>query len=255
MLIPTVLATALIVSRKSLWSSLSFKEFHHCMRHLMSMGVYGQGFSLAYYCKLQAPLLILDALNLPTEITKVGIISRFSVLLISGLSILSPLFFVRIGNALQKKDWTEFQFWTHLGLGVSAGMAIIVGGVCFFFGPLICKAWTGGIVNLDQFGQIVLAVYCASLLFQYLLLAVSAPDSVTIRRVRWLFWVEALAVPAIGALGALYFGGSGMLGGMGLVMALTVSIQFVVILRRVSSERTGNSGRIPGRRGEVIPLP
>jgi hypothetical protein len=237
-LFPIFVATFVVIPRLKLTSSLSPCEFRTNARELIGVGAFGFGYDVSAYCKLQAPLALLSALNLSNEIAPIGLGLRLVGLISGGLSIVIPILFLRIGAAIHVRDQDAGRLWTRLGMVGAAAAAVAVAGMFNIFGETIYRTWTGGVVRLDQADQIALAAFSALSLAQSLLFPLAAPDPDIAGKLRWLFWFEGPAVLAAGVAGALAvpaaYGGAGMLAGATLVMGNITLVLLVFLARRSS---------------------
>jgi hypothetical protein len=239
MLFPFLIATIVIVPRLDLAANPSAREFGSFARQLFGVGIFGFGYEVAAYCKLQAPLPLLSALGLASEIAPIGLGLRLIALISGGLSVIIPLLFLRIGAAIQAGDQDARQLWTRLGIACAAAVAIASAGLFDMFGDAVYRIWTGGAVTLDQTQGVALAAFSALSLAQNLLFPLVAPDPAIAGQVRWLFWLEGPAVLAAGVVGTLVvrpaYGGAGMLAGAALVMGAVILILLVLLAKRRSS--------------------
>jgi hypothetical protein len=236
MLFPFVVATFVISPRLDLAASLSLQEFRARTCQLFGIGVFGFGYEMASYFKLQAPLTLLSALGLSHEIAPVGLGLRLVGLISGGLSIVTPILLLRIGTAVHVHDRVARRLWTHLAIACAAAVAVATAGLLDMFGEAIYRVWTGGVVTLDQPDRAALAAFSALSLAQNLLFPLVAPDPAIAWKVRWLFWLEGPTVLAAGAVGALVVspahGGAGMLTGAALVMGAVILILLVLLAKR-----------------------
>jgi len=236
MLFPFVIATFTVLPRLDLAAGLSWPVFLACTRRLFGVGVFGFGYEMAAYCKLQAPLALLSALGLSSQIAPVGLGLRLVALISGGLSVVIPLLLLRIGTAIQSGDWEARKLWTRLGFACAAAAAVAAAGLFTVFGGLIYRLWTGGAVTLDWPQQAALAAFAAAALAQNLLFPLAAPDPAVAGQLRWLFWLEGPALVAVAVSGATavpaVYGGAAMLSGAALVMGLTVIAQLGVLAIR-----------------------
>jgi hypothetical protein len=239
-LFPVFAAAFGVIPRLNLTSSLSPHEFRTNARELIGVGAFGFGYEVSSYCKLQAPLVLLGALDLSAEIAPVGLGLRLVGLIIGGLSIVIPILFLRIGAAIHVRDQDAGRLWTRLGIAGAAAVAVMAGGIFTIFGEAIYRTWTGGIVGLDHADGIALAAFSALSLAQSLLFPLAAPDPSIARKLRWLFWLEGPTVLVAGAAGALAvpadWGGAGMLAGAALVIGAVTLVLLVVLARRSSPQ-------------------
>jgi hypothetical protein len=222
MLFPFVVATFAAVPRLKVTGKLSLQEFSTSARRLVGAGIFGFGYELAAYCKLQAPLALLSALGFSSDIAPIGLGLRLIGLVSGGLSIVVPILFLRIGAAIHARDQDARRLWSRLGIACAAVVAIAAAGLFSVLGETIYRTWTGGTVTLDRPQQVALAVFAALSLAQNLLFPLTAPDPAIAGKLRWLFWLEGPAVLAAATAGALAvpsaYGGAGMLAGIALVM-------------------------------------
>ncbi len=236
-LFPCFVATFAVIPKLNLRSSLSSREFKNNARELIGGGAFGLGYEVSSYCKLQAPLALLGALNLSNEIPPVGLGLRLVGLIIGGLSIVIPILFLRIGAAIHARDRDARRLWTRLGIAGAVAVAIMAFAMFNLFGDAIFRTWTGGVVRLDHTDGIALGAFSALSLAQSLLFPLAAPDPSIARKLRWLFWLEGPTVLAAGVAGATLipsvYGAAGMLAGAALVMG-TVTLVLLVCLNRRS---------------------
>ena len=240
-LFPFLVATFLIIPRLSFSVRTSIEEFSGRARELIGVGFFGFGYEIAAYCKLQAPLALLSALGLSSAIAPVGLGFRLISLMGSGLSIITPILFLRIGAAIQNHDYDARRQWTRLGMTFAAVFGAAAAGLILISGQTIYQKWTGGAVILDQADQVAIATFSALCLVQFLLFTLAAPDPAIAERLRWLFWLEGPAALATGTVGAIAvpaaYGGAGMLAGVAVVMGVAVLI-LLVLLTVGSSSRS-----------------
>lgn len=248
MLFPVVVAAFAIIPQLHLAVSLSLRELRARARQLIGVGVFGFGYEIAAYCKLQAPLALLSALELSGEIAPIGLGLRLITLISSGLTIVIPILFLRIGAAVHVRDQDAHRLWSLLGFACAAAVAIAAAGLFLMFGQTIYQTWTGGVIALDRPDQVALAAFSALSLAQTLLFPLAAPDPAVAGRLRWLFWLEGPAVLVAGAVGALTVsaGGAGMLAGEALVMGAT-TILLLVFLARSHGRSEGSDAKPQGR--------
>jgi hypothetical protein len=240
-LFPAFVAIVAVIPRLRLTSRLLSGDFRTYARELIGVGAFGFGYEVSSYCKLQAPLALLSALNLSNEIAPIGLGLRLIGLITGGLSIVIPILFLRIGAAIHVRDMDAGRLWTRLGIVGAAAVAVMAAGIFSLFGAAIYRAWTGGVVELDRADGIALAVFSALALAQSLLFPLVAPDPSITAKLRWLFWLEGPAVLAAGVAGAAavpsVYGAAGMLAGTALVMGCTILILLVFLGKRSSSFR------------------
>lgn len=240
MMLPALIATLAILPRMKLAARVSLHDLISSSRRLVGVGIFGYGYEIAAYCKIQAPLTLLSALHLSNEIAPVGIGLRVVALVSGSLSIVIPILFLRIGQASQLQDQEARRLWTYLGIACSIAVAIAIAGLFLLFGQPVYQTWTGGAVKLDQSDQVALAAFSALYLAQNLLYPLAAPHPAIAGKLRWMFWLEALAILAAGTGGALAvpaaYGGAGMLAGATLVLGLTVLILLVFLARSLKAE-------------------
>jgi hypothetical protein len=239
-LFPVFIATFVVIPRLDLRSSLSPREFRTNARDLIGVGAFGFGYEVSSYCKLQAPLVLLGALNLSNEIAPVGLGLRLVGLIIGGLSIVIPILFLRIGTAIHVRDQDAGQLWTRLGIVGAAAVAVMAAGIFAIFGEAIYRMWTSGAVGLDHAHRIALAAFSAVSLTESILFPLAAPDPSIARKLRWLFWLEGPAVLAASVAGAIAvptaYGGAGMLAGAALVMSSATLVLLVFLAKRSSPQ-------------------
>lgn len=238
-LFPFVTATFSILPQLNLRAGLPWHDFLACTRGLIRVGVFGFGYELASYCKLQAPLMLLSLLGLSNQIASVGLGLRLTGLISGGAAIIVPILLVRIGTAIQAGDRDARRFWTHLGIVCTAAFALAAAGLFAIFGDAVYRLWTGGTVGLDGAQQIALAAFAALSLAQGLVFPLVAVDPAVTGRLQWLFWLEGPAVLAMGVVGALIapaaYGGAGMLAGVSVVMSIAVLILLMFLTKEPSS--------------------
>jgi hypothetical protein len=235
-LLPLLVATFVVIPKLNLSSRLSPREFRNNAHELIGVGAFGFGYEASFYCKLQAPLVLLGVLGLSNQIAPVGLGLRLVGFIIGGLSIVVPILFLRIGAAIHVQDHDAGRLWTRLGIAGAAVVAIIAAGIINIFGETVYRTWTGGIVGLGHADGIALAAFSALCLSQSLLFPLAAPDPSIARKLRWLFWLEGPAVLAAGVAGALVvptaYGGAGMLAGAALVMGGVTLVLLVFLSKR-----------------------
>jgi len=93
-----------VAPRLNLAVSPSLDEFNRSARQLIRVGVFGFGYEIAAYCKLQAPLALLALWVSQMRSPSVGLGFRLISLMSSGLSIIIPILFLRIGAAIHVRD-------------------------------------------------------------------------------------------------------------------------------------------------------
>jgi hypothetical protein len=239
-LFPIFVATIAVIPRLNRTSRLSPHEFKTNVRELVGVGAFGFGYEVSTYCKLQAPLALLSALNLSGEIAPVGLGLRLVGFLIGAQSIVIPILFLRIGAAVHFRDRGAERLWTRLGMAGAAAVAVIAVMTFKIFGDAIYRTWTGGIVGLDHADGNALAAFSALSLAQSLLFPLAAPDPAIARRLRWLFWLEGPSVLTAGVVGASLvpasYGAAGMLAGATLVMGTVTLVLLVSLGKRPSPE-------------------
>jgi hypothetical protein len=237
-LFPFLGATLMVIPRLNLAVKPSLEEFGRGARELFSLGLFGFGYEIAAYCKLQAPLALLSALGLSNAIAPVGLGFRLVSVIGSGLSIVIPILFLRIGAAIHIRDQDARRQWTRFGIAFAIAAGVASAGLIMIFGQAIYQTWTGGAVTLDQTEQITIAAFAALNLAEFLLFAIAAPDAALAGQLRWLFWLEGPAILAAGTVGAVAVpsanGGAGMLAGADLVMGIILSFLLVSLTRRQS---------------------
>lgn len=250
MLFPVVVATFVIAPRLDLTVIPSLKEIGASGRQLVGIGIFGFGYEVSAYCKLQAPLALLSALGLPNGIAPVGLGLRLVTLINGGLSAVMPILFLRIGAAIHARDHEARQLWTRLGIACAVIVGVATAGLFTIFGEAIFRTWTGGAVTLNWAEQIAIAFFASLFLAQTLLFQLTAPDPAIARQLRWLFWLEGPTVLLASTVGALTvpsaYGGAGLLAGATLVIGLVVLISLVFLARAHSSQDSGtgfNSNR------------
>jgi hypothetical protein len=234
-LFPFLAATFVVVPGLNLAVIPSLKEFNSRARELVGVGLFGFGYEIAAYCKLQAPLAILSVLGLSNAIAPIGLSFRLVSLIGSGLSIIIPILFLRIGAAIQTRDQDARRQWTRLGIASAVASGVAAAGFFLIFGQAIYQTWTGGAVTLSQAEQVAIAAFAGLCLAQFLLFPLAAPDPALAGQLRWLFWLEGPAVLAAGTMGALAvpaaYGGAGMLAGAALVISVIVLILLMFLAR------------------------
>jgi O-antigen/teichoic acid export membrane protein len=240
MLFPFLVAALAVIPQLRLAVRLSLRELRESARQLIGVGVFGFGYEMAAYCKFAAPLTLLSVLSLSKEIAPVGLGLRLVMLIGGGLSIVIPILFLRIGTAIHARDQDAERLWTRLGIACAAIVAVAAAAMFNIFGDAIYRAWTGGVVRLDQADQVALSAFFAVALGQNLLFPLAAPDPAIAGKLRWLFWLEGPAVLATGAFGALAvpsaYGGAGMLAGAVLVMGAVTLILLIFLARRSTTQ-------------------
>jgi O-antigen/teichoic acid export membrane protein len=238
-LFPFVAATFFMLPQLNLRAGLPWRDFLACASRLISVGVFGFGYELASYCKLQAPLMLLGLLGLSGQIATVGLGLRLTGLVSGGMSILVPILLVRIGMAIQAGDSNARRFWTRVGVVCALGLAFAAAGLFAIFGETIYRLWTNGTVGLDGPQQLALAAFIALSLAQGLVFPIIAPDPAVTGRLQWLFWLEGPAVLVMGVAGALVvpaaYGGAGMLAGVSVVMGIAMLILLMFLTKEPSS--------------------
>jgi O-antigen/teichoic acid export membrane protein len=243
-LFPFVTATFFVLPQLNLRTGLPWRDFLACARRLVSVGVFGFGYELASYCKLQAPLMLLGMLGLSNQIASVGLGLRLTGLVSGGLSIFVPILLVRIGTAIQAGDPDARRLWTNLGIVCAAASSFVAAGLFAIFGETIYRLWTGGTVGLDRAQQLALAAFAALSLAQGLIFPLVAPDPAATGRLQWLFWLEGPAVLAMGVAGALIvpaaYSGAGMLAGVSVVMSIAMLILLMFLTKEPSSYGPGS---------------
>jgi O-antigen/teichoic acid export membrane protein len=239
LLVPFLAATFFILPRLNLQAALPWRDFLACARRLISVGIFGFGYELAAYCKLQAPLMLLGVLGLSGQIASVGLGLRLTGLIGGGLSIIVPILLVRIGTAIQAGDRDARRFWTYLGIASATAIAFAAAGLFAVFGETVYRLWTGGVVGLDGAQRVALAAFAALSLAQGLIFPLVAPDPAVTGRLQWLFWLEGPAVLALGAAGAFIvpaaYAGAGMLAGASVVMTAAILILLMFLMKASSS--------------------
>jgi hypothetical protein len=231
---PFLVATLLVVSRLDLANGPTLREVRDNARQLFGFGVFGYGNEIADYCKLQAPLALLSALELSSEVAPVGLGFRFIGLVGGALWIVIPIFFVRIGTAVHLGNQDAARLWTRLGIACAAAVALAGAGSFLLGGPEIYRVWTDDVVVLRYPDQLALAAFASLSLSQNLVFALVAADPSRADRLRWLFWIEGPAVLAAGTFGALIvpvaYSAAAMLSGGGLIMMITTSVMLISLL-------------------------
>lgn len=238
-LFPFVAAAFSIFPQLNLTADLSWRDFLACARRLVGVGVFGFGYEMASFCKLQAPLTLLGLLGLSNQIASIGLGLRLTGLISGGSSIVIPILLLRIGTAIQTGDRNARRLWTHLGFATAAAFAFGAAGLFAIFGETICYLWTGGAVALDRPQQMALAAFAALSLGQSLVFPLVAPDPAVTGRLQWLFWLEGPAVLAMGIAGTLVvpsaYGGVGMLVGVSMVMSISMLTLLIFLTKQPSS--------------------
>jgi hypothetical protein len=232
MLFPAMSAGCLILSENQVWRRRELHQLRLCTQRLLLEGRYGLGYSVSLYCKTQAPLLILDVMEQSDDIAKTGLSLRFAALVYSSASIFFPVLFTRIGFALKGADYGAYSRWRLVGLALTGIASFFVAVISILFGQKIFEIWTGGAVSLEPTDCLALATFSVALLVQYVLLSVTAPDTVATARLQWLYWLEAVFVVVAAILGAHLHGGSGLLAGMSMVMSSSIFVVLLVIEHR-----------------------
>ena len=239
MLFPVVVATFIVAPRLHLSVRPSLQEFASSARRLIGVGIFGFGYEISAFCKLQAPLTLLNALGFLNSIAPVGLGFRLVTIINGGLTIVLPILFLRIGAAIHARDQAARRLWTRLGIAGAAAVAVAAVGLFAVFGETIFRRWTGGAVTLDPAEQLALAAFASLFLAQTLLFPLTAPDPTVAAQLRWLFWLEGPAVLAAGTVGALIvpaaYGAAGMLAGVTLVIGVVVLISLTSLARSQSS--------------------
>jgi hypothetical protein len=242
-LFPFLVATLVVIPRLNLAVRPSLKEIRGRASELVRIGFFGFGYEIAAYCKLQAPLALLSALGLSIAIAPVGLGFRLISLLGSGLSIIIPILFLRIGAAIEMGDNDARRQWTRFGIAFAVVLGVATAGLILIFGQSIYQKWTSGAVILNQSDQVAIAIFAAICIAQFLLFPLAAPDPTVAGSLRWLFWLEGPAVLAAGTVGALAvpapYGGAGMLVGATIVMGVSLAYMFFFLGRSLSSQRNG----------------
>jgi hypothetical protein len=244
MFFPFLVATFVIVPHLNLMVIPSLNEFAASARRLIGVGVFGFGYEMAAYCKLQAPLALLGTLGFADQIAPVGLGLRLVALISGGLSIVIPILFLRISAAIQVHDREARRLWTHLGIACASAVAVGVALMFLIFGKIIYRMWTGGVVTLDQTQQVALAAFSALALAQNLLFPLAAPDPAITEKLRWLFWLEGPAVIAASAIGAVaapsHYAGAGMLAGATIVIGVSIAILLALLTGSRSFKTAGH---------------
>jgi O-antigen/teichoic acid export membrane protein len=234
--LPFLIAALMVVSRLDLTTVPTTGELRANAHQLFGFGVFGYGNEIASYCKLHAPLALLSALKLSSEIAPVGLALRLTGLVSGALWIVIPIFFVRIGTAVNLHNLDAARLWIRLGIACAGAVALLAAGSFLLFGPEIYQAWTGGTVTLGYPDQVALAAFAALSLAQNLLFTLVAADPSLADRVRWLFWIEGPAILLAGTFAALIVpaahGAAAMLGGAVLVMIITSLVMLILLLRK-----------------------
>jgi hypothetical protein len=232
--LPFLVAALVVMPRLDLATGPRLADLRDKAHQLIGFGVFGYGNEVAAYCKLHAPLALLSALGLSSEIAAVGLALRLIGLASGALWIVIPIFFVRIGTAVHFQNQDAARLWTRLGIACTAAVAVAAAGSFLLFGPEIYRLWTSGTVALEYPNQLALAAFAALSLAQNLLFTLVAPDPSLAGRLRWLFWIEGPAVLAAGALGALAvptaYSAAAMLGAAASVMMITTSVMLILLL-------------------------
>ena len=236
MLLPFLIGTLVVGPRLMRTANPSYPEFIASARRFIRVGAFGFGYELAAYCKLQAPLTLLGVLGLSNEIAPVGLGLRLTGFASGGLSIVVPILLLRVGAAIHARDQDARRLWTWLGIASAGAVAIAAAVLFIFFGEIIYRTWTGGVVALRHENLVALAAFSALSLAQNLLFPLAAPDPTVAGQLSWLFWLEGPAVLAAGAVGALVvpsaYASAGMLVGATLVMGVTIVILLAFLTRR-----------------------
>ncbi len=247
-LLPPLAATVQFVPLLDLMKLPSLTEFCASARQLIGVGVFGLGYEVASYCKLQAPLALLALLDLSSAIAPVGLGLRLLGLISGGLTIAIPILMLQIGTAIRTQDEGSRRFWTRTGLGIAAVTAVVIVALYPLVGPAIFQAWTAGSVALGPGQPIALAVFSAIFLVQNLVFPLIAPDPSFATQLRWLFWLEGPAVIVAAVVSALLapanYGGAALLGGAAFVMGIVSLILLTLLVGRRFSDSRGNVLRL-----------
>lgn len=247
-LLPPLAATVSFAPRLVLTSVPSFADFYACARQLIGVGVFGLGYEVASYCKLQALLALLALLGLSSAIAPVGLGLRLLGLISGGLTIAIPILMLRVGTAIRTQDERSRRFWTRMGLGVAAATATGTIALYQLLGPDIFDAWTAGAVALGPGDSIALAIFSAVYLVQNLVFALIAPDPSFAKQLRWLFWLEGPAAIVAAVVSALLapasYGGAAVLGGAAFVMGAASLILLGLLVGRRFGDSEGNGLRL-----------
>lgn len=228
MLFPSVVAALIIIPQMTNALNLSLHNIGAHANKLAHFGVFGLGWEISAYCKLQAPLVLLSSLGLASEIAAIGLGLRLIALASSGLTVFVPIVFLRIGEAIAMGDQRARRLWTWLGIAGAGATAVLAAGIFLIFGKPIYRLWTAEIISLGQLDKVALASFSAVVLGQFLLFPLVAADPLVSNRLRWLFWIEGPAVLMAGAAGAVGVpaaqGAAGMLAGAAFIILATTAI-------------------------------